>query len=55
MLKDENAELEGEQESKKGPSSILGLLPEEFNYQQVEALRVENMMNAKGTAKMLSN
>ena len=49
------AELEGEQESKRGPSSILGLLPEEFNYQQVEALRVENNMNAHGTLKMLNN
>ena len=49
------AEIEGEQESKRGPSSILGLLPEEFNYQQVEALRVENKMNANGTMKMLNN
>ena len=49
------AEIEGEQESKRGPSSILGLLPEEFNYQQVENLRVENKMNANGTMKMLNN
>ena len=49
------AEIEGEQESKRGPSSILGLLPEEFNYQQVEAMRVENKMSANGTMKMLNN
>ena len=49
------AEIEGERESRRGPSSILGLLPEEFNYQQVENLRVENKMNANGTMKMLNN
>ena len=49
------AEIEGEQESRRGPSSILGLLPEEFNYQQVENLRVENKMSANGTMKMLNN
>ena len=49
------AEIEGEQESKRGPSSILGLLPEEFNYQQVEALRAEYKMKANGTMKMLNN
>ena len=49
------AEIEGEQESRRGPSSILGLLPEEFNYQQVENLRMENKMNANGTMKMLNN
>ena len=49
------AEIEGEQESRRGPSSILGLLPEEFNYKQVENLRVENKMNANGTMKMLNN
>ena len=46
---------EGDQESKKGPSSILEFLPEKFNYQQVESLRLKNDMNAKGTAKMLRN
>ena len=46
---------EGNQESKKGPSSILEFLPEKFNYQQVESLRLKNDMNAKGTAKMLRN
>ena len=49
------AEIEGEQESKRGPSSILELLPEEFNYQQVEALRAEYKMKANGTMKMLNN
>ncbi len=49
------AELECDQESKRGPASILGFLPEEFNYQQVEALRVEYKMSAKGTMKMLNN
>ena len=49
------AELECDQESKRGPASILGFLPEEFNYQQVEALRVEHKMSAKGTMKMLNN
>ena len=45
----------GEKSSKRGPASILGFLPEEFNYQQVEALRVEHKMSAKGTMKMLNN
>ena len=49
------AEQECDQESKRGPASILGFLPEEFNYQQVEALRVEHKMSAKGTMKMLNN
>ena len=49
------AERDGDQESKRGPASILGFLPEEFNYQQVEALRVEHKMSAKGTMKMLNN
>ena len=49
------AELECDQESKRGPANILGFLPEEFNYQQVEALRVEHKMSAKGTMKMLNN
>ena len=49
------AEQECDQESKRGPASILGFLPEEFNYQQVEALRVEYKMSAKGTMKMLNN
>ena len=49
------AEQECDQESKRGPASILGFLPEEFNFQQVEALRVEHKMSAKGTMKMLNN
>ena len=49
------AEREGDQESKKGPASILAFLPDKFSYQQVETLRLENDMNAKGTAKMLRN
>ena len=49
------AEQECDQESKRGPASILEFLPEEFNYQQVEALRVEHKMSAKGTMKMLNN
>ena len=49
------AEQECDQESKRGPASILGFLSEEFNYQQVEALRVEHKMSAKGTMKMLNN
>ena len=49
------AEQECDQESKRGPASILGFLLEEFNYQQVEALRVEHKMSAKGTMKMLNN
>ena len=49
------AEREGDQESKKGPASILAFLPDKFSYQQVESLRLENDMNAKGTAKMLRN
>ena len=49
------AEREGDQESKKGPISILAFLPDKFSYQQVESLRLKNDMNAKGTAKMLRN
>ena len=49
------AERDGDQESKKGPASILAFLPDKFSYQQVETLRLENDMNAKGTAKMLRN
>ena len=49
------AERDGDQESKKGPASILAFLPDKFSYQQVESLRLENDMNAKGTAKMLRN
>ena len=49
------AERDGDQESKKGPASILAFLPNKFSYQQVESLRLKNDMNAKGTAKMLRN
>ena len=49
------AEREGDQESKKGPASILAFLPDKFSYQQVESLSLKNDMNAKGTAKMLRN
>ena len=49
------AELECDQESKRGPASILAFLPDKFSYQQVENLRLKNDMNAKGTAKMLRN
>ena len=49
------AERDGDQESKKGPASILAFLPDKFSYQQVETLRLKNEMNAKGTAKMLRN
>ena len=49
------AERDGDQESKKGPASILAFLPDKFSYQQVESLRLKNDMNAKGTAKMLKN
>ena len=49
------AEQECDQESKRGPASILGFLPDKFSYQQVESLRLKNDMNAKGTAKMLRN
>ena len=49
------AERDGDQESKKGPASILSFLPDKFSYQQVESLRLKNDMNAKGTAKMLRN
>ena len=49
------AERDGDQESKKGPMSILAFLPDKFSYQQVESLRLKNDMNAKGTVKMLRN
>ena len=41
------AERDGDQESKKGPASILTFLPDKFSYQQVETLRLKNDMNAK--------
>ena len=49
------AEKEGEQESKRGPTSILALLPDEFSFRQVESMRADNGMKAKDTAKMLRN
>ena len=49
------AEKEGEQESKRGPASILALLPDEFSFRQVESMRADNGMKTKGTAKMLRN
>ena len=49
------AERDSDQESKKGPMSILAFLPDKCSYQQVESLRLKNDMNAKGTAKMLRN
>ena len=49
------AERDGVKESKRGPASILGLLPEEFSYRQVESLRQDYEMSSRGTAKMLRN
>ena len=45
----------GEKSSKRGPSNMLMLLPDEFTYQQVIDLRVARGMDKKGTSRMLGN
>ena len=45
----------GEKSSKRGPSSMLMQLPDEFTYQQVIDLRVARGMDKKGTSRMLGN
>ena len=49
------ADYEGEKSSKRGPSNLLQLLPDTFNFTQVEALRLQYKKSKKGTKQMLSN
>ena len=48
------AEQEGVKSSKRGPSNMLQLLPNEFSYQQVEQLRSDLGLDTKGTRRMLA-
>ena len=49
------ADYDGEKSSKRGPSNLLQLLPDTFNFTQVEALRLLYKKSKKGTKQMLSN
>ena len=49
------ADYDGEKSSKRGPSNLLKLLPDTFNFTQVEALRLQYKKSKKGTKQMLSN
>ena len=49
------ADYDGEKSSKRGPSNLLQLLPDTFNFTQVEALRLQYKKSKKGTKQMLSN
>ena len=48
------SEQEGVKSSKRGPSNMLQLLPNEFSYQQAEQLRSYLGMDTKGTRRMLA-
>lgn len=48
------AEQEGVKSSKRGPSNMLQLLPNEFSYQQAEQLRSDLGLNTKGTRRMIA-
>lgn len=48
------AEQEGVKSSKRGPSNMLQLLPNEFSYQQAEQLRSDLGMDTKGTRRMIA-
>ncbi len=48
------AELEGVKSSKRGPSNMLQLLPNEFSYQQAEQLRSDLGLDTKGTRRMIA-
>ena len=48
------AEQEGVKSSKRGPSNMLQLLPNEFSYQQAEQLRSELGLDTKGTRRMIA-
>ncbi len=48
------AEQEGVKSSKRGPSNMLQLLPDEFSYQQAEQLRSDLGLDTKGTRRMIA-
>ena len=48
------AEQEGVKSSKRGPSNMLQLLPNEFSYQQAELLRSDLGLDTKGTRRMIA-
>ena len=48
------AEQEGVKSSKRGPSNMLQLLPNEFSYQQAEQLRCDLGLDTKGTRRMIA-
>ena len=45
---------EGEKSSKRGPSNMLQLLPNEFSFQQAEQLRSDLGLSTKGTKQMIA-
>lgn len=47
-------EQEGVKSSKRGPSNMLQLLPNEFSYQQAEQLRSDLGLDTKGTRRMIA-
>ena len=49
------AEQEGVKSSKRGPSNMLQLLPNEFSYQQAEQLRSDLGLDTKGTRRMIAS
>ena len=48
------SEQEGVKLSKRGPSNMLQLLPNEFSYQQAEQLRSDLGLDTKGTRRMIA-
>ena len=48
------SEQEGVKSSKRGPSNMLQLLPNEFSYQQAEHLRSDLGLDTKGTRQMIA-
>ena len=48
------SEQEGVKSSKRGPSNMLQLLPNEFSYQQAEQLRSDLGLDTKGTRRMIT-
>ena len=48
------SEQEGVKSSKRGPSNMLQLLPNEFSYQQAEQLRCDLGLDTKGTRRMIA-
>ena len=48
------SEQEGVKSSKRGPSNMLQLLPDEFSFQQAEQLRSDLGLDTKGTRRMIA-